>query len=41
MSVIKLRPDICTTYIELSKNFGRRDRETGGKLKFPVLNYMK
>ena len=32
MSVIKHRPDMCTTYIELYKNFGRRDRETGGKL---------
>ena len=40
MSVIKLRPNLCTTYIELCKNFGRRDIETDGKLQLPVLNYM-
>ena len=28
MSDIKLRPNLCTTYIELFKNFGRRDKET-------------
>ena len=28
MSVIKLKPNLCTTYIELCKNFGRRDSET-------------
>ena len=28
LSVIKLKPNLCTTYIELCKNFGRRDRET-------------
>ena len=40
MSVIKLKPNLCTTYIELCKNFGRRDIETDGKLQLPVLNYM-
>ena len=28
MSVMKLKPNLCTTYIELDKNFRRRDRET-------------
>ena len=28
MGVIKLKPELCTTYIELCKNFGRRGRET-------------
>ena len=28
MSVNKLKPNLCTTYIELCKNFGKRDRET-------------
>ena len=28
MSVIKLKPNLCTTYIELDKIFGRIDRET-------------
>ena len=28
MSVLKLKPKLCTTYIEICKNFGRRDRET-------------
>ena len=28
MSVIKLKSNLCTTYIELDKNFRRRDRET-------------
>ena len=29
MKVTKLKPNLCTTYIELGKNFERRDRETG------------
>ena len=40
MSVIKLRPNLCTIYIELCINFGRKDRETDGKLQLPVVNYM-
>ena len=28
MKVTKLKPNLCTTYIELCKNFERRDRET-------------
>ena len=28
MSVIKFKPKLCTTYIKLCNNFGRRDRET-------------
>ena len=28
MSVIKLKPNLCTTYIELCKHFGKTDRET-------------
>ena len=24
----KLKPNLCTTYIELCKHFGKRDRET-------------
>ena len=28
MSVIKLKPKLCTTYIELCKNFGRKNRLT-------------
>ena len=28
MSVNMLKPNLCTTYIELCKNFGKRDRET-------------
>ena len=28
MGIIKLKPNLCTTYIERCKNFGRRDRET-------------
>ena len=28
MSFIKFKPNLRTTYIELCKNFGRRDRET-------------
>ena len=28
MVVTKLKPNLCTTYIELCKNFERRDRET-------------
>ena len=31
MSVIKLKPNLCTTYIALCKKFGRRDRETDRK----------
>ena len=27
MSVMKLKPNLCTTYIELDKNFRRRHRE--------------
>ena len=27
MSAIKLKPNLCTRYIELCKNFGRRDKE--------------
>ena len=32
MSVIKLKPNLCTTYVELCKNFGRRD---GGQAQIP------
>ena len=28
MKVSKLEPNLCTTYIELRKNFEMRDRET-------------
>ena len=27
MSVITLKPNLCTTYIELDKHFGRKERE--------------
>ena len=30
MSVIQLKPNLYTTYIELCKNFGRRDRHSDG-----------
>ena len=29
MKVTKLKPNLCTTYIEFGKNFERTDRETG------------
>ena len=29
MSAIKLSPNLCTTYIELCKNFGKRDKKDG------------
>ena len=32
MSVTILKPNLCTTYIELCKNFGWRDRETDGNV---------
>ena len=28
MSVIKLKPKLCTTYTERCKNFGKRDRDS-------------
>ena len=28
VSVIKLKPNLCTTYIKFYKNFGRRNKET-------------
>ena len=44
MSVITLKPNLCTTYIELDKHFGRKEREiemdANIKIKIVELNYM-
>ena len=32
MGVIKLKPNLCTTYIKLYKDFGKRDRERQKRL---------
>ena len=34
MKATKLKPHLCTKYIELCKNFERRDRDTGRKVGF-------
>ena len=34
MSIIKLIPNLCTTYMEFCKNFESRDRETDKNARF-------
>ena len=35
MSVIKLKPNLCTTYIKLCKHFGRRKTDRN-KIAIPI-----